>query len=59
MTTQYIIIAIVVAACLFFAVKYFIDEWRENVRYKNYGCAGCVLRQMYENEEETNKEIIR
>ena len=56
MTTQYIIIAIGVAACLFFAVKYFIDEWRENVRYKNYGCAGCPF---YDKCTRTKKKQIK
>jgi CRISPR/Cas system-associated exonuclease Cas4 (RecB family) len=43
MTIQYIIIGTVLAICLILAVRYFYQEWRENVRYKNYGCAGCAF----------------
>ena len=43
MTLQYIIIGVILAVCLALAVRYFVREWRENVRYKNYGCAGCAF----------------
>lgn len=43
MIVQYIIIGIILAVCLMLAVRYFYREWRENVRYKNYGCAGCAF----------------
>lgn len=41
MTAQYVIIGIILATCIAFAIQYFVREWRENIRYKNYGCAGC------------------
>lgn len=40
---QYVIVAVVVAACVALAVRYLYREWRENVRYRNYGCAGCAF----------------
>ena len=40
---QYIIVIVVLAVCAVLAIRYFISEWRENVRYKNYGSAGCAF----------------
>lgn len=40
---QYIIVGTVLAICVVLGVRYFYREWRENVRYKNYGCAGCAF----------------
>lgn len=41
MTLQYIIVGIVLAMCVGLAVRYFHREWKQNVRCKDYGCAGC------------------
>lgn len=40
---QHVIVLAVLGICIILAVRYFIKEWRENVRYKNYGCAGCAF----------------
>lgn len=53
MTLQYIIIGVVLAVCIFLAVRYFVGEWRENIRYKNYGCAGCPF---YDRCNRTKKQ---
>lgn len=53
MTAQYIIIGIVIAAAVAYAGIYFYREWRENIRYRNYGCAGCAF---YETCKRKKKE---
>lgn len=56
MTIQYIIIAIILAACVAFAVRYFVSEWRENMRYHNIGCAGCAF---YDRCRRAKKKPVR
>lgn len=41
MTLQYIILAIILTLCASYLVHYFYVEWRQNVKCKDYGCAGC------------------
>ena len=43
MSIQYIIVSIVIGASIITAIYMAFKEIRENIRYKNYGCAGCAL----------------
>lgn len=55
MIVQYIVVAVVLGACAVWLGVYFRREWRENVRYKNYGCAGCAF---YEKCRRTKKQTL-
>ncbi|MDD5861319.1 MAG: FeoB-associated Cys-rich membrane protein [Prevotella sp.] len=41
MTIQYMIVGIIVALAVIYAGYKAYQEIKENIRYKNYGCAGC------------------
>ncbi len=43
MNIQYIIVSIVVGISFLIAIYMAFKEIRENIHYKNYGCAGCAL----------------
>lgn len=43
MNIQYIIVSIVVGISILIAIYMAFKEIRENIHYKNYGCAGCAL----------------
>lgn len=58
MIWQYIVIGIVLAVCAVLAIRYFINEWRENVRYKNYGCAGCAFYDQCKRKKKMSKATL-
>ncbi len=43
MVVQYIIVGIVVAGAVAVAAWMVYKEIRENIQYRNYGCAGCAF----------------
>lgn len=43
MEVQYAIVGVVVAGAVAIAARMIYKEIRENIRYRNYGCAGCAF----------------
>lgn len=43
MEVQYVIVGIVVAGAIVCAVRFVYKEIKENIQYRNYGCAGCAF----------------
>mgnify|MGYP003096412198 CR=1 FL=1 len=56
MTLQYIILTVVLSVCIIAAIRYFWLEWRENVRYRNYGCAGCAFYDTCKRKRKITKK---
>lgn len=56
MTLQYIILTVVLSVCIIAAIRYFWLEWRENVRYRNYGCVGCAFYDTCKRKRKITKK---
>ncbi len=54
MEIQYIIISVILLACVIYLARYIYYEVKENIQYKNYGCAGCAF---YEKCKRSKKKI--
>ncbi|MDD6437709.1 MAG: FeoB-associated Cys-rich membrane protein [Prevotella sp.] len=51
MILQYIIVGVIVVACLALGARYFYREVRENLRYRRQGCAGCPFYEKCQRDK--------
>lgn len=43
MEFQYILLAAILTLCVAWLIRYLYREYRENLKCRNYGCAGCAF----------------
>lgn len=56
MVIQNIIIGIIIAGAVLAAARYFYNEVNQNIKCKNYGCAGCAL---YDKCKKNKKKVTK
>lgn len=53
MKVQFAILAVILAFCVAWFLRYLYREYRQNLKCNDYGCAGCAL---YEKCKKTRKK---